>query len=989
MNFKSILLFLLLSTYAFGETLYTWGYGDILGETLIMIKYVFQVNTWNDLWKLVLLISTIVGTVSMIFPNSDPFKLPKIMIIAMGVTSIFVTSKIDIYIDDKVEPNYNQTITNVPWAVGYPFAMFSQLEKVSGELYENMSSIPSALNYSNAGFFSSLSIFKQSQDQKIIDPRLFKNMDTYILECAMPDFENGFKDFNSLTDTDDIWTYLGNTSPSTIAQYTNADDTVSLITCDDYYTQVNTDLGTYVNNEGLSTLGQQIGLSSLATISTNLQSSHNYLLGATKNAVDILKQNVAINMFNSSFKTYSLINGTDSGSTGYYASKGEAQVQANMIISGILGSKYVPITKGILTSLIAGLTPAVALLMLTPIGLKSFIGYLSMLTWLSLWHIGDVLLNHIITIKAQSAISALSSDITIKTQGIVDSTTLDYINMASSMYWMIPTISLMMVTGLGLMTLSTIGGGMTARVARGEMVATEMASGNANHGNISTNNTNSNKFDMTKQMNSGVGFTNTSFAGVHSNGNFSGSGNTTDGNTHQLNNSAMNMSTQANSSLSQLAGTGAGQGVNFNNATGGSRTSGNQTYYDNGTVVSSANGTTATLQDVVTNKDANGTEQIQRGTVNTTFGDDSNIKSRSTEYSNGQVYQTSVTDKSGTNLTTNYKNGEATTSTFTSKDGQTSFTFTTGDDGSINPISGKIAGVDIKDGYTASDAFSSSVNSSAMESFMKANGTSLNVMEQIKDEHGTTTGFTGAGQIALSAKGGIELFGTGGGVKGQVSGMKSYDERSGVGTIESNGKSYQFQLSGSQKDDFERRLSETRTSMSDQRATYDQAQNVIANQLNSGQYTNSMEAFNAVAYGNKQDIFDQQSANINNGVQSQVLSGTASAQTGINTNNTQLQNNGDGALHTHGANQVIDYNKGVSSMVANTPMHSVDSAITNGAKQFGVDIQSNVNTGNAPFVASPVGNINYSQTFTGDPKGMDVNQNVVNSLKFVDTSGKK
>jgi hypothetical protein len=631
---KILFLFLLSTGYVLGaETLYTWGYGDILGETLVMIKNVLQVNTFNDLWKMTLLISSIIATVSMIYPNSDPFRLPKVMVVSMGVWSIFVTSTIDIYIEDKVEPNYNKAITNVPWAVGYPFALFSQFEKVSGELYELMSSTPSSLNYSNTGFFTPVSIFSASSHQKIIDPRLFNNLDSYVRECAMPDFENGYKDFNSLTQSDDIWTYLGNTSPSTIAQYQKDDGSIELKNCDEYYTQVSSDLNTYVQGTGLTTLGQQIGLTSLGTISTMLQSSHNYLLGASKSATDILKQNVAMNMFDSSFKGYSMNNGVDSASTAYYASKGESAVQANMVISGILGSRYVPITKGILTTLVAGLTPMVALLMLTPMGMKVFMGYMTMLTWLALWHLGDIILNHIITVKTQSALSSYG-EMTFQTKGIIDSTTLDYINMASSMYWMIPTIAMMVVGGFGIMTLSTIGGGMTSRVARGEAVATEMASGNIGHGNVSTNNMSANKWDSTKQMNVGNSFQSTSSSGTLNNGNYKSSGNNDGGNQYSFNNKL---------GFNQDSATGA----SFNHSTG--------------SVVGTGN--SRTVKSAITQTDDQGGQRIiSNGTVNQNLDPitSSNVQSR-TKDTNGQ-FQTTIAD---------YTDGKVTNSTTTNNQGTT------------------------------------------------------------------------------------------------------------------------------------------------------------------------------------------------------------------------------------------------------------------------------------------------------------------------------
>lgn len=74
---KIILLSLLFSGYLFAvETTYAWGYGDLLVETLKMVKYVFSINEFKDIWKVAVLVSMIAAVISMLFPNPDYFKIP-------------------------------------------------------------------------------------------------------------------------------------------------------------------------------------------------------------------------------------------------------------------------------------------------------------------------------------------------------------------------------------------------------------------------------------------------------------------------------------------------------------------------------------------------------------------------------------------------------------------------------------------------------------------------------------------------------------------------------------------------------------------------------------------------------------------------------------------------------------------------------------------------------------------------------------------------
>ena len=99
---KLIVLLLFLSIHLFAaETVYAWGYGDLLVETLKAVKYMFSIGEFRDFWKIAVLISMISAVLMMLTPNPDFLKLPKIFIFTMGIYALFVTAKIDVYIDLK------------------------------------------------------------------------------------------------------------------------------------------------------------------------------------------------------------------------------------------------------------------------------------------------------------------------------------------------------------------------------------------------------------------------------------------------------------------------------------------------------------------------------------------------------------------------------------------------------------------------------------------------------------------------------------------------------------------------------------------------------------------------------------------------------------------------------------------------------------------------------------------------------------------------
>ena len=200
---RIVFLLISLSSFAFAEyTAYAWGYGDIMRETLQVVKYIFSIDEFKDVWRIAVLVSMVAGLFMMMTPNPDLMRLPKIMIISMGVYTIFATAKTDVWVEDKADPAKSGIVTQVPWAVGYPLAFFSTLEYRMGVMYETATSMPEDVKYSNSGFLAPVSIFTLASEHRIVTPSLYQNVQNYIIECVVPDIESGWKDYQTLINTD-------------------------------------------------------------------------------------------------------------------------------------------------------------------------------------------------------------------------------------------------------------------------------------------------------------------------------------------------------------------------------------------------------------------------------------------------------------------------------------------------------------------------------------------------------------------------------------------------------------------------------------------------------------------------------------------------------------------------------------------------------------------------------------------------------------------
>lgn len=495
---KLIVLLLFLSIHLFAaETVYAWGYGDLLVETLKAVKYMFSIGEFRDFWKIAVLISMISAVLMMLTPNPDFLKLPKIFIFTMGIYALFVTAKIDVYVDDKADNTNSGVVTQVPWAVGYPLALFSALEYRIGATYETATSIPNGMKYSDSGFMTPISIFNQATSHKIVTPFLYQNLDNYIMECVMPDIENGYKDYRTLISNDNVWSYLGNTSPAIFMLYNDQDNNTSLKTCTEVYSSLNSLLTAYVgtSGEGMEYLGKSLGMLSSSAVSSKLGIANQYLSNSSKNASQLLLQTTAINMFSETFRSYAAMNGASVENAAFHSASAGQAASAQMVVSGILGSKYIPIMKGVLTAIIVGLTPILALMMATPMAFKLIMGYITILAWLCAWHFGEAILNHIMLTKTQSALNSYG-DLIFQNKGLIQSTMTDYINMAASMYWTVPTIAGLIVTGFSLSAFMSLNNAMTTKLDRtASAIGGDMGKGNMNFGNVGHNTYSANKLD--------------------------------------------------------------------------------------------------------------------------------------------------------------------------------------------------------------------------------------------------------------------------------------------------------------------------------------------------------------------------------------------------------------------------------------------------------------------------------------------------------------
>lgn len=650
------LVMILLPQQAFAdETIYTWGYGDIIAQVLSGIKWLIGTGDFKGIFKIVALLSLVFVIVTYsgnFFTKADPFMLIKIYILQIAVWSLFTAVKTDVAIIDRQNAANDQVITEVPIGVARPIAWFSQLQKNLGEGMETVFSLPNDLKFTNSGFFSGIGALLQGGQQRIIDPYLYLSINAYIIDCVVPDILDGTKNEGTLASSGTLWDDLGNTSPArTTLVYDTTHTNGTVENCLTAYTQASGRLTSYITDTGLPHAGASLGGYSALQISNILGIASPYFLNYTATGEGFLLQSISMNHLREGYSTWAAANGISSSQLGYGSGKAEESVRQNLALTGILGSKYIPVIKGILTVILVALIPILILLLLTPLAGKVAFGFLFTLLWLSLWQVGDVVLNLIINIKASHFLTvAAGGGYIARSKDIVDGTFLDYVNMAGSLYWMIPTIAAFVCGGFSFIALSSIAGSGAGSVSgQAGGPAGEMATGSASYGNITQNMVKANKRDWS------------SFLGTGSASRFSAGSNSWDAtrSSHSFSEQSGSFSTPLQSSsvgASTLVGNSFAQEFQDGfqgkvEVIRGRKTDNGETaVYERGTSFRTEGGVFTAASDLVVAKGTDGSERILSGSIQGY----ENGRDRSMTISGGEIVQASTTDSQGTS---EYKGG--------------------------------------------------------------------------------------------------------------------------------------------------------------------------------------------------------------------------------------------------------------------------------------------------------------------------------------------
>lgn len=313
----------------------------------------------------------------------------------LGVTvlvGVFLTGRATIHIHDRLPDSYGilqapRTVQNVPWGLALLGSTTSQVGNFLAEKFDMaFAGVFVNSSYQETGMLFGSKIIEDISKLKIEDPNLKLFISKFYKRCVVPDLRMGHGRTNGYTikdlaETDDILEFLKEHSSK--ARMLNEDQ--EYISCHGAAHNIASSLDQEMNKrkpklaKGFLSyfFPNSTGLETNQLFESVLMGSYGtFLRNSSKEAKDVLLQNVMINALSDKAASYSKAFGKVTS---------EETTAASYYSIAQMAQKFVPIYRAVLECILYGIFPLILVLMLTPIGLEVLKNYTFGFIYLQMW----------------------------------------------------------------------------------------------------------------------------------------------------------------------------------------------------------------------------------------------------------------------------------------------------------------------------------------------------------------------------------------------------------------------------------------------------------------------------------------------------------------------------------------------------------------------------------------------------------------------------
>ena len=412
---------------------------------------------------------------------------------------------VQVYSAATASPTAGETVSNVPWGIGYIASIFSQFQYYMTTSFESGFSTPNSIDLTNAGMGFQLTSQNLVDGAEVNDPYLFQSFTQYVYNCVLPGISAGGLSSEALSEaggataagssataqssllayTDSYTTGAGANFVTT--EFSSTDPTGATTTCSAQATDINTSFANYTANSLGPEVAGALGLTD-ANFLSQFGLVNSSIYNMSSNATGAIEQMAVVNQYDNALIASANLAGVNPTAMAYGSALARQNMNSSFAISGQLAGEYMPVVYGLFFSLFLAFSLILIILMALPIGANYLKMYAELGLFLAIWPVLMAVYNYIddlIVTKAfgYQATMGYSLDSAHSFNMLVGS----QLGWMGYLSWGVPIMAYALVSGSTYAMVSAIGSMDSAGKSAAAVGAQTASTGNLGLGNDSLN----------------------------------------------------------------------------------------------------------------------------------------------------------------------------------------------------------------------------------------------------------------------------------------------------------------------------------------------------------------------------------------------------------------------------------------------------------------------------------------------------------------------
>ena len=327
----------------------------------------------------------------------------KWILMFVAVWGAMILPKATVRVVDRLDPALAPAVVaNVPIGLALFASMTSEVGDGLTRLTEQAFALPNDLAYQRHGMIFGARLAADATRLEVTDAVFARNLRAYARQCVFYALLLGHVSADELRESTDLWALVTDTgrspsagaSPARMVEFAerNAARGVdrTVVTCLDAAGRLGPQWAAEVARAG-AVFGQRLFPGAAtealarAELMAALPAAHDFLIGASRSAAEILRQQMLLNAVHEAGGQWAAEAGNAAALAAYTEARAEAQTVSAYRAIGRQAETWVPMLRIVFECLYVGAFPMAVLLMLTPAGAAIFKSYFTGLVWLQSW----------------------------------------------------------------------------------------------------------------------------------------------------------------------------------------------------------------------------------------------------------------------------------------------------------------------------------------------------------------------------------------------------------------------------------------------------------------------------------------------------------------------------------------------------------------------------------------------------------------------------